>query len=162
MSRPGLEQLQDAIVSNRREEVHALLDGGLSVNAKLPQAHTPLTLALLHRHWQLAEELFERGADPDHKVNSYSCLAWACSYHQGPLAEKLLERIVSVNARDSSGHTPLYWAVCLESTRFVDSLLARGAQVDGKQGSSPLFLATSRGNLEICRQLIAAGARLVA
>lgn len=160
MSRPGLEQLQDAIVSNRREEVHALLDGGLSVNAKLPQAHTPLTLALLHRHWQLAEELFERGADPEHKVNSYSCLAWACSYHQGPLAEKLLERIVSVNARDSSGHTPLYWAVCLESTRFVDSLLARGAQVDGKQGSSPLFLATSRGNLEICRQLIAAGARL--
>lgn len=65
------DRLQEAIVNGRTEEALALLDQGLSVNAKLSGKETPLTLALLHRHWVLAEELLGRGAAAIGKVNQY-------------------------------------------------------------------------------------------
>ena len=150
-------QLREAVLGNRSAEVHALLDQGLAVDTRLSATETPLTLALLNRHWSLAEELLERGADPDQKVNRYcTCLSWAGMHQQSGLVEKLLQRTARIDEQDSQGTTPLWWAVRLGLKADVDRLLASGARGDRKDrvGNSLLHLAALGSNVAIVEKLI--------
>lgn len=153
------DRLQEAIVNGRTEEALALLDQGLSVNAKLSGKETPLTLALLHRHWVLAEELLGRGAAAIGKVNQYyTCLSWAGLYGQKTLVEKLLERVRNIHEIDSSGYSALSWAVRFGLVPAFDRLTAAGASLEilDRSKNSLLHLAAQQSEISLVRKLLAA------
>lgn len=73
-----------------------------------------------------------------------------------------------VDARNTTGYTPLHMAVLIGSPSLVHDVLARGADVNAPVasdeqwsadwGSTPLHLAARDGRVEVARLLIAAGA----
>ena len=147
------------MLGNRSEEVHALLDQGLAADTPLSGRQTALVLALMKHHWQLAEELLDRGADPDQRVNTYfSCLSWVGSYLQSSLVEKVLERTARIHERDYHGSTSLSWAVRFGVEAAVDRLLAAGASADTKEqtGDSLLHIAASKSSVAIVEKLLKA------
>lgn len=159
---PEALQLKDAIFSDRRDEVRALLDRGLSVNTRLSATQTPLTLAIGEAHWSLAEELVERGADPNQKVTPYySCLSWAGMCLQRGLVEKLLERIPDSQLRASKDE-PLKWAIRCEIEAAVDRLIAAGVPLDSSDaaGYSPLHVAALQSNPAMVQKLLKARPQL--
>lgn len=151
-------KLKEAVVANRSPEVHALLDSGLDVDTKFISGATPFVLALTNRHWALAEELLDRGADPDQRVNAYfTCLNWVGLCQQGGLVGKILQRSACVNGEDR-GYSPLSWAVRFGLEDAVDQLIAKGARLDFKDqtGDSLLHVAASGASVSILRKLLKA------
>lgn len=152
-------ELREAVLGNRLDEVHALLDQGLAVDTPLLEDGTPLVLALRNRHWAMALDLLERGANPDQKVNAYfTCLSWAGLYQESRLVEKILERTARVKERDYHGYTSLYWAVRFGVASAVDRLIAAGSPLDGKDraGDSLLHAAALGSDASIVRKLLKA------
>lgn len=72
----------------------------------------------------------------------------------------LLSRGANVNARDSSGVTPLVVAANMGFIEGVELLLAKGARVDdaNSAGETPLISATHRKDTGLMRILLKAGA----
>ena len=95
---------------------------------------TALHQAALHAHAEAADLLLERGAD--------------------------IHAIGTIGGINSTGHTPLHWAVDASLTAIARSLIDHGADVnttDG-QGSTPLHQAAMTGQTEIADLLLANGA----
>lgn len=152
-------QLMEAVNADLREEVRALLDRGLSVETRLSDNQTALTLALSKSHWSLAEDLLERGADPNRRVNaSFTCLSWAGHCLQPNLVEKMLPRLTDLQQSDVNGYTPLAWAVRFGLVAAVERLIEAGARLDSKDfaGNSLLHLAAQQPNAAIVTKLLAA------
>ncbi len=72
---------------------------------------------------------------------------------------KIVPKDASINA-DNSGNTPLGWAIIRGHKEEVESLIARGADVNAKNkgGDTPLKLAATSGQKEVVELLIAKGA----
>lgn len=72
----------------------------------------------------------------------------------------LLSRGANVNARDSSGVTPLMLAANVGFIEGVEALVAGGARVDdaNNAGETPLISATHRKDIALMRILLKAGA----
>ncbi len=72
----------------------------------------------------------------------------------------LLSRGANVNARDSSGVTPLMLAANVGFIEGVEALVAGGARVDdaNSAGETPLISATHRKDIALMRILLKAGA----
>lgn len=87
-----------------------------------------------------------------------------------PLAEKLLERAKSmgmglsglVNAKDSSGYSPLFYAASDGCEEMVRLLCEEGAitEVDNSLRYTPLLIAISRRHSRVVNYLIEQGARV--
>jgi|GEM_PF-2766675 len=86
-----------------------------------------------------------------------------------PLNNLLLLSPTTVNARDSSGNTPLHKAASVGKKEVVELLLAHGAdvkariEVDNEKdaiGDTPLHVAVSRGRTEVAELLLAHGAEI--
>jgi ankyrin repeat protein len=67
----------------------------------------------------------------------------------------LLTNKADVNARDKSGYTPLYWAVCNKDAAEV--LLAHGAKVNARDARyrTPLHLAAEQGHKDVAELFLA-------
>ena len=61
----GMTALLHAAREGRAETVEALLDGGAEIDQQSGDGATPLVIALLNGHFDLAMKLIERGADPN-------------------------------------------------------------------------------------------------
>jgi ankyrin repeat protein len=89
-------------------------------------------------------------------------LHWAVSC--GMVAE--IERLRTKNnldAEDTDGNTPLFWACYYNQHEAVDALLAAGASVNFNKRSNnetPIFYVANYGNLELFNSLKKAGADL--
>ena len=81
-------------------------------------------------------------AEPD-GMSNFTMLMAACRYDQIEVVELLLSRGASVNLQDSSGHTPLMWAVSSGNPKIVRRLLKAGAstRVREHMGTTALSLA---------------------
>ena len=69
----------------------------------------------------------------------------------------------ALEARSKNGSTPLHWASFQGKLDCVLLLLDAGADIEAKGGfydSSPLFQAAEMGHVEVCRVLVARGAKL--
>ena len=172
--------------------VRALLAAGAGVNEKRPDAATPLLVAVINGHAELVDVLLERGADANVEGGSTELTV------QGVRARpmELKYRKLTNNERDSEGVTrgnifgrPLHaavhvanWhtsdqfiAVKLDRIRVINSLLAHGADVNGRitmeeprwsgaryrrhlAGATAFLLAAKSADVEVMRLLLAHGA----
>jgi ankyrin repeat protein len=127
------------------EIARLLLDAGADANDASPAGESALLVAVHSGHDECAAVLLERGADP---------------------------------SASGAGYTPLHAAVLRGSASMVKTLLTRGAKVDARiahgtttiragrglvlpeslVGGTPFLLAAKFLELDIARQLVAAGA----
>jgi ankyrin repeat protein len=75
---------------------------------------------------------------------------------------RLLASPGGVNAKNFDNNTPLNLAIYDEDIDMVKTLLSKGAYINSheREVEPPIICASSRGNLEIARLLIAAGANV--
>ena len=128
------------------------------VAARFAASLAPLALAAL-----LAIPADEARADDGHEWWGHYPLSEAAG-RNGDLAMviHLLGRAhgVHVNAKSSSGYTPLHRAVLYDRATIVATLLAAGADVNAKtnSGYTPLHEAAQHSRVAIVARLLAAGA----
>ena len=124
----------------------------------------PLIAALAGEHFQTADLLRHKGADPHVQGFEKTIpLHSAAIYEKLEVAQKLIEYGADIDARDVNGRTPLYWASSghhFKDDSVVQLLLERGADVNAraKNDSTPLHRASKHGALEVVRLLLGHGA----
>ena len=114
-----------------------LLAHGAPVDEPMDDGASPLYVACMQGHAEVAGRLLDAGADvttTTQKKNLWTCLHYAAS--------------------QDGNNRPL-----LFTTSWM-SLLAHGAPVDQPtaKGASPLFIACEKGHTEVARKLLDAGA----
>jgi ankyrin repeat protein len=146
-----------------RSGVEAALASGASVNARGDDL-TPLMLAAIYGHVNVAAILLEHGANLDARdsVLRQSPITLAAQNGNVDVAKLLLRRGADVNSRDAMDATPLHWAALRGQKRATSLLLAHGAILNAQNvnGETPLHYAASVGHKDIISLLIARGADL--
>ncbi|KAL4452386.1 hypothetical protein ABPG75_008048 [Micractinium tetrahymenae] len=163
--RGGCTPLTMALQRPRQTQlVAALLAGGAvaSINAVDVMGCTALYFSAAIGNTAAARLLLEHGADPCIcNRGGQSALHYAAQIGSEPLAELLLAAPgieAVINARDTEGTTPLYFAVMGGSKGVARRLLARGARPDipNNRGQTPLHLASQGGLSSIVSLLLKA------
>jgi ankyrin repeat protein len=152
----GFHNLVEHLITKNPQDVNA--DGGWYVR--------PLIAALEGEHFQTADLLRRNGVDLD--VRGYlgghplHAAAYAGSFE---VVRKLIEYDpANIDARESSGETPLYWASWgrhkAKDGSVVRLLLKHGADIhaQNKDGWTPLHRASYNGALEVVHVLLEHGA----
>ncbi len=99
-------------------------------------------------------------ATPERQTPAVYPLHWAALTDQAAVAGLLIDRGMSVDARDGAGRTPLMVAAAFDSLSVAQLLLARGADPvarDTANGNTPLDFAAVAGQVEVARLLLANG-----
>lgn len=89
-------------------------------------------------------------------VHGDTALTFAARFGYSSIAQSLLEKGASVNAKGKNGESPLVWASRKGHTEVVKILAARGA--DLRDGDNPMQLAVSAGHVTTVKALLDAGA----
>ncbi len=162
----GHEAFFYAVRGGHQETVRALLAAGADAKALLRSAKgpraTPLSLALLNGHFELAIALIEAGADPNDVRTGFTPL-------------HLIAGIRKPDSSDMSDPAPATGAGRLSSAGFVREIVKRGASVNfrlpkgspkqsntsssvGTEGATPFLFAADRGDVSLMRELLKLGA----
>jgi len=154
----GFTALLFAVRAGSLEATSALLDAGADINDALSDGESTLVVATANAHWEVANLLLDRGANPNHAGAGWNAL------HQ-----------TVHSRRPNLGYTPGPVPTgSLDSIEVVRKLIAKGIDVnarmrkngmkDGQRnrvnrlGATALFLAAKNTDLEVLRVLLAAGA----
>lgn len=140
--------------------------------------HTPLYAAMFGEP-QLTQTVLQLGAPLEQRDNlGYTPLMAASLLGYPQVAKILLDKGADIEARNNDGQTALLVSVLGTTANYVDLdavkkskwhnhwgqvtrlLLKKGADVNAadKRGATPLFLAIFSQDVELCRELIKAGA----
>jgi ankyrin repeat protein len=140
--------------------------------------HTALYAAMFGEP-QLTKTVLQLGAPIEQRDNlGYTPLMAASLLGYPQAAEILLDKGADIEAKNNDGQTPLLVSVLGTTANYVDLdavkknqwhnrwgqvtrlLLKKGADVNAadKRGATPLFLAIFSQDVELCRELIKAGA----
>ena len=128
------------------------------VNSLNATDESPLMLAALKGHQDLAEKLIKRGADVN--KTGWTPLHYAASSGQLAIISLLLENSAYIDAESPNGTTPLMMAAMYGTPAAVKLLLQEGAdpQLKNQQGLTALQFA-QRGNRTDSAEAIAASIR---
>jgi len=191
-SNSGATPLLFAVRRGDLAAVRALVAAGADVKAARPDGATPLLVAVINGHEDLVDFLLDKGADPNVEGGSTELTV------QGVRARpmELKYRKLTNNERDSEGVSrgnifgkPLqaavhvanwhisdqFIAVKIDRVRVIKSLLAHGADVNGRismeeprwsgaryrrhlAGATAFLLAAKSADVEVMRLLLAHGA----
>jgi ankyrin repeat protein len=135
------------------------------VNAARGQCLSPLAAALHERHFDIAELLYQRGAEVD--VTGYrnrTLLHAALVGGLVDIAEWLLAHGADAMSQQEDCETPLHLAIKNQLFKIVRMLLRRDIFVDAKNSDdrTPLHLASNDGQVEIVQLLLQHGADIIA
>jgi ankyrin repeat protein len=155
----GLTALVFAAREGDLESARILVSSGADVNQVTQYGWTPLLTATQNRHYALATFLLERGADP----NLANRGGWTPLY------------LATDNRNIEGGDYPVR-AGDLDHLQFIETLLARGANVNARakdstetrtiftmqwlyeDGATPFLRAAQSGDIELMKLLLAHGA----
>lgn len=131
----------------------------ISLPAYSQDINDRLLTAVLSGDNAAVQDLLAKGADPKSKQGA-GALVRAAILGNTSIVKALLDKGADVDARDSSGETPLMVAATWGRTAVVQMLIARGANVNAKSahGNTPLILAVGGGDVSGVQALIAKGA----
>ena len=155
-------RLVEAVQTQRKEVVRALLNERIDVNTRQPDGATALHWAA---HWDdldTATLLLQAGADAN-AVNEFGVmpLYLACMNGSAAMVGAFLSAGADSNAALLSGETPLMTCARTGSADAVTALLARGAHMDAterERGQTAPMWAAAEGHPEVVRVLLEHGA----
>ncbi|KAL3658449.1 hypothetical protein V7S43_016582 [Phytophthora oleae] len=154
-----------AIVTEDLELLEFVLESGTTLDDPDDCGASPLTTALLRRHFEAAGMLITYGCDVDH-VNAalQTSMHVLATYGALDAVQWLLDRGADIEARDAGGNSPLHLAAAYCSLPVVELLLAAGADVNAWNASeaTPLHFAAPNGNCVVVETLIKYGGDLEA
>lgn len=188
----GVTLLHWAAINNRLHLAAFFLSGGAPVDARGGDLNsTPLHWAIRQGHLPMVVLLLKHGADPSlEDVEGFACLHVAAQNGYTNIVAYILARTVthnygaqvasnmvpptlsvvtsstpeacSVDARDSSGMTPLMWSAhkCsgMDPTRLLVTFGASLSVADSVYGNTPLHWAVIGRNVVAIRHLLNSGA----
>lgn len=158
------EDILAASKAGDRAGVEVALANGASVNARDKDEMTPLRLAAIYGHKNVAILLLDHGANIETRdeILGQTPLHLAASNGNMDVVALLLNRGAGVNVPDRINATPLDWAALQGRKNVVALLIARGALVNTRDlnGATPLHYAAVTGQKEIATLLLAHGANL--
>jgi uncharacterized protein len=154
----GFTALLFAVRAGSIEGTRALLDAGADINDKLSDGESTLVVATANAHWELADFLLDRGADPNAAGAGWNAL------HQ-----------TIHSRRPNLGYTPGPVPTgSLDSINLVKKMIARGVDLDARMmkngmkdgqrnrvnrlGATAFFLAAKNVDIEVMKVLADAGA----
>ena len=191
-SNSGTTPLLFAARKGSMDAVRRLLAAGSDVNEKRPDGATPLLVAVINGHEDLVDLLLDEGADPNVEGGSTRLTVQGERAQPMPLEFRVLgysERESEYGARGNIFGRPLQatvhvanWhlsdqviAVNLDRLRVIESLLAHGADVNGRNtmeeprwsgaryrrhitGATAFLFAAKAADVEVMRLLLESGA----
>jgi len=129
-----------------------------NLEVRTPQDESPLMMAALKGHLDLAKKLIERGADVN--KTGWTPLHYASTNGHLPIMELLLEHHAYIDAESPNGSTPLMMAAHYGTPAAVKLLLEAGADptLKNQLGLTAIDFA-HRANRKDSVELIAASVR---
>lgn len=147
----GQTPLLWAVSADYFTEVEVLLEEGADVNTKDYKQQTPLLIAANKGYTAIMKVLLKNGADPDVRdTDGFTPLSIAIRKGLTDAIEGLC-RSRHLNTEDSTGRTPLLYAVMTGNATVAKCLLDNGAAADNQsyQGRSALSFASQYGYEEL-------------
>jgi ankyrin repeat protein len=123
---------------------HLVVNHPQHVNIRGGQYLTPLVAALAGNHFEIAQLLYEHGADVDVRGNWKRTLLYSASWHS-EIVQWLLNHDADANTRDDNGDSPLEWAAWQGHVDVAQMLLEHNAdaQAQNHHGYTPLHSAST-------------------
>jgi ankyrin len=154
----GFTALIFAVRAGSIESARALIDAGASIDDVLSDGESALVVATANAHWEMADLLLEKGADPSAAGAGWNAL------HQ-----------TVHSRRPNLGYTPGPVATGnVDSINVVKKMIARGVKLDARMskngmkdgqrnrvnrlGATAFFLAAKNNDVEVMKVLAEAGA----
>ncbi|MDR3275986.1 MAG: ankyrin repeat domain-containing protein, partial [Treponema sp.] len=158
----GDTALHIAVQFDRREAGQLLLERGADIFAPNARKETPLYLTFypggtasgIIREWMLTPKTLETR---DGQGNT--ALHFAALWRLDAYIPQMIQRGANMEAGNSTGEPPLFWAVQADSASTIRTLLAEGANLDSRDsmGNSALHAAVRPDAPAAAEALIAAG-----
>ncbi|KAN0129377.1 hypothetical protein V8E53_012861 [Lactarius tabidus] len=140
---------------------------GAVVDVQGSYEYTPLHIASCQGHVDIMRWLLDHGADVNARSRShFTPLIEAASSRDFDAVQVLLEHNADINLQRTSGDTPLHEVLNYrprgKEVDIIRRLLENGANpnIRNNNHTTPLYLASSRGSLEIARLLLSYGAKV--
>jgi ankyrin repeat protein len=193
----GTTPLLFAVRRGDMRSVRAMLAAGADVNEKRPDLATPLLVAIINGHEDLVDLLLDKGADPNAEGGTTELTVQGVRARpvkielQTPPIRQQLREVASEggNGRNNSWGKPLqaavhvanwhisdqFIAVNIDRLRVIKSLLAHGADINGRNtdmeprwsgaryrrrlvGATAFLFAAKAADVEVMRLLLEQGA----
>lgn len=125
------------------------------INQTNENGFSPLILACYRGNIEVADFLIDNVKDLDYKSQDGTALAGLSVRYNKNLVEHLLKKNANPNVADSTGTTPLFWAVKSGNKELVGLLLQykAGTTMKDSMGMTPFEYALKADNKEIIKLL---------
>lgn len=156
----GVTPLMAAVNGGNENIVRTLLDHGADPKKTVGKL-APLSLAAKKGHYRVVKVLLEKGAEVEEKTGGQTPLLHAVREGEHAAVRTLLDAgEANANATTMYGLTPLIIAAKKGLYSIAQTLLSKGADVDGtdKDGMTPLMYAVKHGHADVVRMLLDEGA----
>ncbi|KAL8665799.1 MAG: hypothetical protein Q9202_001921 [Teloschistes flavicans] len=156
--------LYRAVEKQEVKTARVLLEAGADPDSR-PSWETPMLVEAVKKgDMKLLEMLLAFGSDIDaHAPGNGTALYTAISKGKTEMVKLLLKCKADLNKRPSGSEPALYRAVAKQYDDIVHLLLQQpNLRIDDTPpgGTTTLYLATKKGNVELVRELLAAGAKV--
>lgn len=145
VARSGTVQEMESLMKQNPDVINSVNNNGFS----------PLILACYRGNVDVAKFLMDNVKDVNYKSQEGTALAGLSVKYNKELTEYLLNKNADPNITDSTGSTPLFWAVKFGNKELIQLLLKHKADKSQKDsmGMTPFEYAVQTNNKEIINLL---------